>query len=239
MAGIWAASLPGFLAAQEPSPSPLKNSTEVSVVSTNGNSKATTTSAKTRFRYDWTRLSAELFGSALGSQTRGDTTAEQYSAGQKVSYHMTPRDYLYELFKWDRDRFAGIADRYDISSGYGRKIIDTPADRLSGELGAGYINEDRLTAPRNDFASGRAYSKYEHSFSETSVFSQSVEYLHSFDDIDDFRLNTETALTAAITKIAALKTTFTWNRVAKPAPGAVKDDTKVMVGFLVSYGGGA
>jgi putative salt-induced outer membrane protein YdiY len=214
---------------------PWKNSTEFSLVSTNGNSRATTTSAKEDFVYETTRWRFNLFGNALGAKDSGDVTAEEYAAGEKVDFKLTAKDYLYERFKWESNRFAGIRHRYDANAGYGRTLVDVQKHKLLGEIGPGYINEERIDAPRNDFPSGRLYSKYEYRMTEKSSLSQSGEYIHNFDDRDGYRLNTETALTASVTSTVSMKTSFVWNRIAKPAPGAVKDDTKLMAGLLITY----
>jgi putative salt-induced outer membrane protein YdiY len=238
--GCWSFALafPFWLAiaarAEEPK-KPWKNSTEASVVSANGNSHATTTSAKEDYAYEWNRYVLNLFGSALGSSDRTGATAEEYAAGEKVDFKLDPNNYLYERFKWDARRFSGIRHRYDGSGGYGRKLLALPKDQLNGEIGAGYLNEQRIDAPRNDFPSGRAYMKYVHQFSDTSSFSQDAEYIHNLNYYKDYRFNTETALTAGFSKHLSLKTSFVWNRVARPVPGNVKDDTKVSAALLITY----
>ncbi len=220
--------------AQEPEKK-WKNSTEASFVNTNGNSKTTNTSIKNTFGYQWSKTALEIIGGGLGASSGDGTTAEQYFGNEKFTYNLTERNYLYEKIGWDKNRFAGIENRWDGSAGVGRNLIMAPKDTLKGEIGAGYITEERTDAPRNEFVSGRAYTKYIHKISTTSEVSQDVEYLHNFEDSEDYRLNTETALTAAVSTHVSLKTSFIWNRVAKPAPGIGQDDTKVFAGLLVSY----
>ena len=214
---------------------PWKNNTEASVVSTNGNSKATTTSIKDTFNYKWTKTGLEINGAGLGSSSGNQVTAEQYLGNEKVTYNYTERNYVYQKFGWDKNRFAGIRNRWDTSAGIGRILLDFANDKLNGEVGGGYINEERSQAARNEFASGRVYSKYVHTFSATAFFSQDAEYLHNFKNSDDYRLNTETALTAALSTHLSLKTSFVWNRLGKPAPGIGKDDTKVIAGLIITY----
>jgi len=214
---------------------PWKNSTEMSAVNTTGNSRTTATSVKESFTYSWARTVLGLTGSALGSSERSGTTAEDYSAGQKVDYKLTVLDYVYELFNWESNRFAGFRHQYNSSIGYGRKLLTLPHDALNAEIGGGYLNEQRIDAPRNDFATGRAYMKYTHVFTPASNFSQDVEYIHNFASINGYHLNTETALTAILTSHLLLKTSYTWNRINEPAPGAGKDDTRLTAALVISY----
>jgi putative salt-induced outer membrane protein len=171
----------------------------------------------------------------LRSESDDTTIAEQYNASEKFTWDLIDKNYTYERFAWDRDRFAGVQNRYDSSAGLGRTILDLTNDKLIGELGAGYINEERTEPPRNDFGSGRAYAKYIRTISKTANFSQDIEYLASFKDADAYRLNTETAIIASISTHLSLKASYIWKRINKPAPGFSKDDTITSVALIINY----
>ncbi len=221
--------------AEEAPAKPWKNTTDAAVASTNGNSKNTTTSVKNAFLYKWSKTTLEIIGGGLGSSSGDEVTSEQYFANEKMTYNFTEKNYLYERFSWEKNRFAGFRNRWDGSAGLGRNLLNKPKDKLDGELGAGYLNEERIDSPRYDFASGRAYAKYVRLFSETADFSQSVEYIHNFDDTDGYHVNTETALRAALTTKVSLKVSYVWNRAGQPAPGYGKDDTKVLAGLSLTF----
>jgi len=212
-----------------------KNETEASLVSANGNTKATTYSAKNTFGYAWTNSSIELIGGALGSNSQDSVTAEKYFASEKYSYKLSDRNYAFEKIGWERDRFAGIRDRHDGTVGLGRELIKRERDLLIAELGGGYTVEDRLKSENVDFATGRVYSKYVHTISPTSSFSQDAEYLQNFENPDDFRVNTETAITAALSAHFSLKTSYQWQHVGSPPLGFARNDTMTTVALLAKY----
>ncbi len=214
---------------------PWSESAEVSVVSTNGNSKTTTSSGKNTFTYKWTKTLLELIAGGLGSKSGGHVTAEEYFASEKVAYSLSDRNYVFEKVRWDKNRFAGIKDRYDMGVGQGRELIKTPKDNLLAELGGGYVSEERTVGPRNGFASGRAYSKYLHTFTPTATFSQDAEYLHNFEDVDDFRVNTETALVSALSVHFSLKVSYKWKHVGRPPAGFGRNDTITSVTLIATY----
>jgi putative salt-induced outer membrane protein YdiY len=214
---------------------PWKNVTEASLVSANGNSKASTTSGKNTFTYNWTKTMLELIGGGLGSKSKGETTAEKYFASEKLSYKLTDRVYTFEKYGWDKDRFAGIRNRHDIQGGLGRELIKAPKDLLIGELGGGYVSEERINTKTNTFGSGRAYTKYTHTISDTSSFSQDAEYLANFDDKDDFRVNTETALLSNLSTHLSLKVSYTWKHVGKPPVGFSRNDTTTSISLVATY----
>jgi len=212
-----------------------KDGAEVSVVSTNGNSKTTTTSIKNTFTYAWTKTALELIGGGLGASSGNQVTAEQYNASEKVIRTLEGKNYVFEKGGWNKDRFAGIRDRFDANLGLGRYLLDRPANTLNTEIGPGYVNEDRIDAPRNEFASGRVYAHYVHIFNASTRFSQDAEYIADFQDGRDYRLNTESALIAALTTHLSLKTSYVWHRVNEPPPAAGKDDTITSVALLINY----
>ncbi len=212
-----------------------KEKAQVTYLSANGNTKSTTIGASNEFRYDWTRLAFELNAGALGSQSRNVVLAEQYFANEKLQWKLDDRNYAFEKVGWDKNRFAGVANRIDSSLGLGRELVKTPRQSLLLELGGGYVNEQRVRSPRVDFGSGRAYSKYLWNVSDTSVFSQDAEYLHNMEDGDDFRVNTETALTASVSTHVSLKVSYVWKHVALPPPGFGKNDTLTAAALIFNY----
>lgn len=231
-------SISPFVRAEEAPAEPKKawsESAELSVVSANGNTKSTTSSAKNTFIYNWTRTILELVAGGLGSRNDGHTIAEQYNAHEKVSFKVSDRNYLFEKVGWDKNRFAGIDNRYDSSVGAGREIWKTPKNDWLVELGGGYISEERTVGPRNDFGSGRFYTKYVHTISPTANFSQDGEYLINVEDDADYRAKTETALTAAMSTHLSLKVSYKWMHVGRPPVGFHKNDTLTTVGLLVNY----
>lgn len=240
LAGMIVAGAPARGAAEDAAMAPTaekpwKNETELSAVSANGNTRSTTSSGKNTFTYNWTRLGLELIAGALGSKSDGSVTAERYFASEKMTFNLTERNYVYEKFAWDKDRFAGIRDRYDASLGVGRDILKSERNLFLAELGHGYIQEDRIGSPDVDFASGRAYLRFEHKISGTSSFLQDAEYLANFEDSDDFRTKTETALIAALSAHFSLKVSYVWRHSGAPPAGFGRNDTLTSVALLAVY----
>lgn len=213
-----------------------KDDAEVSFVNTNGNSRTQTTSAKDSFSYDFDALTRlEAMGGGLGSKSQGVVTAEQYNASEKLQRKYDDRDYVFEKYSWSRDRFAKVAHRHEISTGVGRELWKTPKDLLIGEAAPGYLNEQRIGSKRVSNATSRVYSKYSHDFTATSKFSQDVEYLQSLADKRDSRLNTETALTTALSAHFSTKTSFIWKRSNRPPAGTAKDDEIAAFSLIASF----
>lgn len=212
-----------------------KNAAELSFVNANGNTKSQTFAGKDTYNYNWSKTSLELIGAALTASDKGQTIAEKYASSEKLAYQVSEQNYLYEKVGWDKDRFSGIKTRWDSTAGFGHEFIKTPRNLFLGELGAGYLVEDRYDEKQNDFATGRAYGKYVFTISKTSAFSQDAEYLHNFENPDDFRAKTETNLTAAISVHFSMKAYFIWKYVGVPPAGIGRNDTLTGVALVATY----
>ncbi len=234
---VFAASLlgaAGGAGAEETASRAWKDVAELGFTNTTGNSRVATFEADNLFSYAWKRTGLELKGGALTSKEHGKTADEEYNASEKVTRELAGKLYGYERFGWDRNRFSGIRDRYNSFLGAGEELWSAPKDSLVGEAGAGYISEERPDKT-DAFASGRLYVKCVHALSKTASVFQDAEYLYNFQDAADYRLNTETALLASISTNVALKASYKWKRVEKPAPGFIKDDTITTMALVVNY----
>lgn len=214
---------------------PWKSETNFSYVSSNGNSKTASTSGKEDYLHKWSKTTMELIGGGQGAKDSGKVTAESYYASEKFDYALAVKDYAFEKGDWDRNKFSGINDRYQANVGFGRNLIKNQTDLLIGELGAGYVNEDRVNNPRNDFASGRAYTKFTHKLSATAEFDQDLEFIQSMKSSEDFRMNTETDLIATLTNHFSLKLSYKWQHVQKPPTGFGRNDTFTTISLVANY----
>jgi putative salt-induced outer membrane protein YdiY len=213
-----------------------KDSAEGSFVNTNGNSKTSTTAGKDNFSYDFTKRDRlEIEGGGLGARSQSQVTAEQYYAGEKTQRRFDDADYLFEKYRWDKNRFAGVVSRQEFSLGVGRPLWKTKTNLLTFEAAPGYLNEVRTGSSRISAATSRAYSKYAHDFTATSKFSQDIEYIQNLDDKRDSRINTETDLVTELSTHFAVKTSFNWKRSTRPPPGFAKDDEITSFALIANF----
>jgi putative salt-induced outer membrane protein YdiY len=211
-------------------------SAEASLVTTNGNTHTSTLSLRDRFgRSFGPKTSLDLDGGALRTKTDGALTAERFDASEKVARKWSDRDYGFEKYRWDRDRFAGIRHRHEFSVGAGREFWKTDKDLLTAEGGPSYVIEERIGERRRSFAASRLFASYGHDFSATVKFRQTAEWVASLKDKRDYRLATETGLTSALSTVFSVKTAFQWKHSGQPPPNAVKDDTTLSVALIASF----
>lgn len=218
-----------------PAPKPWKDSAELGFINTSGNTKTTTLSLNNLLTYTVDGATTEFALGGMQARNNGVTTAEQYDAREKQTKSLGGNNYAFERVAWDRNTFSGVRSQWDGSVGCGRDLLNTDSDKLAAELGGGYIDEDQTVGGVNQFVSGRGHVKYNRTLSKTASFSQDAAYIRDFHSAGDYRLNTETSLTASITTAVSLKLSLKWTHVNAPPPGFKPDDTLSSAAVIFNF----
>ena len=210
---------------------------ELSFVDTGGNTDITTLSAKNLLKYKFSeKLQGEWTAGALYGKTDGEKTAESYFSDLRFDYLFTNRLYSFVAAGWSQDEFAGIDARYYAGPGVGYKFFAGPKHVLLGELGANYVYENYTNGTDEAYIEGRAYASYEYAFTEKNKFSQSVEYLHDFEDCENYTVNSETAVISALSDYLSLKTSYVVKYDNEPVPSTLEEtDTILSVTLVVNF----
>lgn len=200
---------------------------DVGFVMTSGNSSVTTLTSGQRVRYRTGRVALEENSAIIYGRSDGVTNASQYRAGLRASYDFDPRSGAYLLGNWDRNTFAGIARRFEEGVGLTVALVNGPRDQLGIEAGVSLFqilaSPDTAQLP-TQFPAGRAALTYRHKFSERAFFSQWAEVLPNLDTTEDVRFNSETTLTAPLSKRLAIKLSYVIRFANLPPVGVGKTD---------------
>jgi putative salt-induced outer membrane protein len=104
------------------------------------------------------------------------------------------------------------------------------------EISLNYVNEKYINDTDKEYLGGRAFAEYEYAFTDKNKFSQSVEYLHDFDDSNNYNVNSETALISALSDYLSLKTSYVVKYDNQPVPSTLKEtDTILSVTLVVNF----
>jgi len=210
---------------------------ELSFVTTNGNTKTTSLAGKNLLTYKFTPKAVGSWKiGGIYSKDHGVTTAENYGTELRLDYLYTERVYTYGMAGWNKDRFAGIDQRYYGGVGAGYKVLVGPKHFLLGEAGLSYTKEDYTDNTSSNFLTGRAFGKYEYAFTKKNKFSQSLESLYDFSDSSHFKVNSETAVVSSLTDILSLKAGYTVRYDHKPVPAGLRQtDTMMTVALVANF----
>lgn len=216
--------------AQEGSGIAWENATELSFVSASGNASSSTLGLKSALSG---ASGPHAFKVELGG-IRGETdvvtrtatgTASDFTVTESRTSQLTAESYFararydrsflfafgFAGFGWDRNTFAGVANRYAVVAGLGRTWIDGEAGRLKTDVGATYtIQKDVDPAPGADDGFGGVRLSFDamRRLSATVGYASVLLVDENVEDRGDLRADWTQSVSMALSEALALKTSF-------------------------------
>lgn len=244
LAGLLCAmsALPATLVAQDETPRRAELTADLGYVNTSGNTSVTTFNLGNKLLVRagtvlLTQTSAFIYG-----RTSGEETANNQALRIRADQPIGPRLAVYGFGGYDRNKFGGVARRLDQNVGLTYDVLQATRDSLGFEAGVGLVQESLYAAEggslrtSNNYSAGRAAANYKHSFTETSYFQQTVEYLPDLETSSAYRLNSESSVVAPISTHIGLKASalIRYNN-APPLPEFRKTDRLISAGLQLTF----
>jgi putative salt-induced outer membrane protein YdiY len=201
---------------------------ELSFVATDGNSETETIGFKNTLTRRWEKALFELkaMGIRAESTTRDpiaigtassfsvddqkstDTTAETYALNGRYNKKISENFFWYVGAGWDRNRDAGIDNRYTASGGVGNIWINSEDVLFATDYALTYTDqEDVVEDPdaSDSFAGARFSWRYENKLTESTTYKNDLIVDANLDETDDYRADMVNSVSVAINKRLALK----------------------------------
>jgi hypothetical protein len=136
---------------------------------------------------------------------------------------------------FERNTFAGLAERVGAGTGLGGQLVKTKADKLVVEGGVSLIPQRRVVASAQDagFVGGRVATAYVHQLGPRASIAQ-IELPPNLRDRSDLRVNTETDLLVPFPRRAAVKRSYVIHYDGLPEPGYFSTDRLFTSGIQVT-----
>ena len=242
--GLLCAALAATASAQTPCPCPPPpeppppvwfGKAELSYVGTTGNTDTSSLGGALELNYKPTPWLFTLKAAYLHAATDGVTTAESFAGGLKATRDLTPRLDVFGGALDYRNTFAGIDGRYGGEAGAGYKIVNEKTLHLRAQGGFGYTHESRVDATALNYATGQAGFDFGWKFSKSAEFTETFSWTDNLDNTSDWYLASVTGITADLTKIFALKASYTYLYDDVPVPGFKKRDTITSVALVAKF----
>ncbi|HEY4366336.1 MAG TPA: DUF481 domain-containing protein [Steroidobacteraceae bacterium] len=126
------------LAATAPAHADWTGKGEAGLVISSGNTETTTGNAKlnlARESGNW----KNAFGLAgLYASDDVGTTAQRWEAFTQSDYNFSPKDFWFGAARYEDDEFSGFVYQATVSTGLGRKFLDSDTTKFVGTAGVGY-----------------------------------------------------------------------------------------------------
>lgn len=170
------------------------------------------------------------------ARTGDSVTSEFWHASLRSDRDLSKRVALFFLTEYDRNIFAGVRARITPSLGIAALAIATKRDSLKIEVGGAYTVQDAAPPDTNrDYPAARGAVAFRHYLSAKAIFDQVVEVVPSLTSGDNVRINTETDITAPISRGIALKASYLIHYDGLPEPGHKSTDHILSTGVQLTF----
>ncbi len=169
------------------------------------------------------------------NESEGIKTAQALLYTPRVEKTINARLSAFGEYAYFRDRFAGVAHRNSLSAGLALTAVNSSRQKLTADLGVGYLDEARLAGDDVSSATWGTGAIYVLKLSDTSEISDDLGIVGTFDNADDWRLDHTIALTAKLTSVVSLKVSNAVRFSNFPAPGFKKTDTVTSIALVASF----
>lgn len=159
-----------------------------------------------------------------------DTTVENAKAFANAKKTLSERTYASLDGSVLYDDVASIDYRAVLSPALGVYLIKEADLSLSLDAGPAYVWEE-VGGVSDDYLALRFAERFDYTISETSKFWQSLEFLPRADDFDDYLLNAEVGVEAAINSSMKLRLVLQNKYDSTPAAELEKNDLALIAGF--------
>lgn len=174
-------------------------------------------------------------GAYIYGKTNGVSSANLLKASLRGDHTFIGKVGLFVGSAYERNRFAGFTRHTDQIAGLTAEVLSMPRDTLKLDGGGVYTNESRVDGTSKAYPAARAGMAYKHSFGGTSAFLQMAEYVPNLEENEQYRITSESIVTARMTTHLGLKLSYLVRYDSRPATGFGKSDRILTTGLQVTY----
>lgn len=205
------------------------------LVNASGNSDFTSLNFGEKASWEKNQWSIAQNAKIIYGNTDGAPTAESYDADVRVERDVSARVGVYAFAAYQRDPFAGLASRWSGGPGVTAGLVRSVRDTLSLEAALTQQSERTTAAIQRSFGATRTAALFKHVFPSAASFTQSLEWIANLKTSADYRLNSETALTAPLSKKIGLRLSYVIRFDNQPEPTFKKTDKILTTGIQVAF----
>ncbi len=208
-----------------------KGEGQIGASQSSGNTKSAGLSAGValaRQGIDWTH---KLRAQADYQRTNGRTSVERYVAELEPQYRINERTFAYGLARWEHDRILGYDTRWNLSGGFGYKLLDNKKTTLSLKGGPAFRQTDFVRGGEDTELTALAGLDFGWQISPTLRLTQVASTI-----IGEANMSTSslTALNAKLTGALSARVAYSAQIDTSPPPGIESVDTQTR--FTLVYG---
>lgn len=219
-----------------------KSSIAVGLTIARGNTDTTLASVTGATEKKWGLNDLAFGANALYGETKAPNANKETENAETLhgfsQYNRTFPNGFFGYMRVDglHDGIADIKYRVALSPGLGYYFVTNKTMDLNAEIGPGYIKE-QLDGRTESFATLRLAERFRYNISPTAKTWESVEILPQINSFDNYIVNVEVGVEAALTKgnKLSLRTVIQDNYNNVPAAGRLRNDLKLIASLAYKF----
>lgn len=186
-----------------------KNESEFSTVVTGGNSQVKTYLARTTNDYAWAKNAIKFGGHYTYGESGETVSARDWDLNTKYDHFLADHFALTFGQVTEGYKFQGVKARYNEDAGLKYFFVKSDKKNFFSEVGYRYTIEDRYQPQENQYSNkARAYTEWNHKYSETLQYKFWAEYIPNFSQSKDYLVFYEASMTSILTSLFSLKVAY-------------------------------
>lgn len=212
------------------------NTSEVSILSTGGNTDVSVYNAKTKTIVTLGKHEVSLSGHYTLGENDGVVDTRNWDIQLQDRYALSEKWGVYLGEKIEGDRFKGFVTRYNTDIGASYKLFDTEKLKSNLEAGYRYVVEEKITGAYAHDNQLRLFGDLDQKLNQTVSWKFYLEYLKDIEVGDAWELNFGPSLITQLSSIFSLKVGYEGAYRNLPAVvGARKYDYKYTTGLIANF----
>lgn len=228
------------LAAAVPAHAELTGKGEAGLVIASGNTETETANVKLAMAHERDKWKNQVGLSGLYASDVAGTTAQRWEVLGQSDYNFSPKTFWFGAARYEDDRFSGFEYQATISTGLGRKFVDTDRTKFVGTAGVGYkVFETRdafdetgvllAVGERGEDVVFRGTLDFDHKLTETTSL---LDKFIVEAGADNTFYQNEISVQVTVTKVLALAVGYAVRHNTDPPIGFEKTDTLTTVNLV-------
>jgi putative salt-induced outer membrane protein len=216
------------------------NQSELSIISTGGNSDLSTYNAKTVSKYVSGNNDYQLGGHLTKGKNGTVDSASNWDINARYGRKISDTIGAFFSSQYENDTFAGIAYRHNNDLGASYVITKTKKTNASAELGyrnrtqksiLAQVGQDQKVTDHQ----ARLYSEVSRQNTDSFFTKMWLEYLPNFSESNDWQINVEPSLNFAMNANFSLKVGYLYKYDNQPADGSKRYDTTYSTTLIAKF----
>lgn len=231
----------GALGAVTPAHADWTGKGEAGLVIASGNTETETANVKLNMAHERDKWKNSFGLAGLYASDETGTTAQRWEAFGQSDYNFSPKTFWFGAARYEDDEFSGFEYQATVSTGLGRKFIDTDRTKFVGTAGVGYKFFETRDAfdpdtgvlieegAREDDIVFRGTLDFEHKFTETTTL---IDKFIVEAGADNTFYQNDLSLQVKMTEVLALALGYSVRHNTDPPIGFEKTDTLTTVNLV-------